>query len=47
MTVASIGPHAFAPLRFWDRFFRRGRCRYCLHPHELHPVWGYSKARPW
>lgn len=45
MNGCEVAPHAFEPLRFWDRWFDSGRCRRCFRPKWVHPVNFYSEAR--
>ena len=41
-----IGPHAFQPLRWWDRWRMQGRCEACYYPRWVHPMLGWQIARP-
>jgi hypothetical protein len=41
----TTSPHAFRPLRFWDRFHKQGRCWCCVMPKVAHPVPVWADVR--
>lgn len=40
----AVGPHKFRPL---GRFRNKNKCRHCFAPKEIHPMDGWSVARPY
>lgn len=38
-------PHSFDPIRFWDRWIFRGRCKVCHAPKGWHPATAWFSAR--
>lgn len=41
-----VSPHAFDPLTWSDKFGSSGRCKACYFPRWVHPMLGWSSARP-
>jgi len=38
-------PHGFEPLRWWDSFVPKGRCRVCYFPRSGHPIHNFWAIR--
>lgn len=45
--MTSVGPHGWAPYRWWDRLRGlRGRCFHCYTTKLAHPTTEWVPARP-